>query len=84
MTQLLQHRPIHVNSHSQPPVVSRSGELCCSVIDGNVDDAETSEKKSVANIIVYFMLLGSKPQAEILLYSLIHCLYSTTHPYRTS
>lgn len=51
-----------------------SGELCCSVIDGNSDDAETSGKKSVANIIVYFMLLGSKLQAEILHYSLIHCL----------
>jgi hypothetical protein len=61
-----------------------SEELCCSVIDGNADEAETSGKKSVANIIVYFMLLGSKPQAEILHYSSIHCLYSTTHPYRTT
>ena len=61
-----------------------SGELYCSVIDGNMDDAQTSGKKSMANIIVYFMLLGSKPQAEILHYSLIHCSYSTTHPYLTS
>ena len=61
-----------------------SGELCCIVIDGDVDDGQTSGKKSMVNIIVYFMLLGSKPQAEILHYSLIHCLYSTTHPYQTS
>jgi hypothetical protein len=31
------------------------------VIDDNGDEAETCGKKSVANFMLYFMLLGSKP-----------------------
>jgi hypothetical protein len=34
----------------------------CNVIDDNDDEAEACGKKSVANIMPHFILLGSKPR----------------------
>ena len=56
-----------------------SGKLCSSVIDGNADDADTSGKKSVANIIMYFMLLGSKPRGWDVT-QLLDSLFLFDHP----